>query len=203
MVIAPDAESSVIEAVVDASLDRKVCNTLNVACVMRDRPDHFIALLSGVRQAAARRSVRPVVHVRVGTSIDSDDLGDAEVVVHDDDSFLAHEYEWDDRPELAIRFVDSVDEAVELSNRHSPWFVASLISGDETAFEEFYRKVEAPFVGDGFTRWVDGQYALRRPELGLSNWQSGRLFGRGGILSGDGVFAVRYVARHTDPAQRR
>ena len=203
MVIAPDAESSVIESVVDASLDRKVCNTLNVACVMCDQPGHLTALLSGVRRAAARRSVRPIVHVRTGTSLEAIDLGDAEVVVHDDDSFLAREYEWDDRPELAIRVVGSVAEAIELCNVHSPWFVASLISGGDAAFEEFYRNVEAPFVGDGFTRWVDGQYALRRPELGLSNWQSGRLFGRGGILSGDGVFAVRYVARHTDPAQRR
>ena len=203
MVIAPDAESSVIESVVDASLDRKVCNTLNVACVVCDQPGHLTALLSGVRRAAARRSVRPIVHVRTGTSLEAIDLGDAEVVVHDDDSFLAREYEWDDRPELAIRVVGSVAEAIELCNVHSPWFVASLISGGDAAFEEFYRNVEAPFVGDGFTRWVDGQYALRRPELGLSNWQSGRLFGRGGILSGDGVFAVRYVARHTDPAQRR
>lgn len=203
MVIAPDAESSVIESVVDASLDRKVCNTLNVACVMRDQPGHLTALLSGVRQAAARRSVRPIVHVRTGTSFEAIDLGDAEVVVHDDDSFLAREYEWDDRPELAIRVVGSIAEAIDLCNVHSPWFVASLISGGDAAFEEFYRNVEAPFVGDGFTRWVDGQYALRRPELGLSNWQSGRLFGRGGILSGDGVFAVRYVARHTDPNQRR
>lgn len=203
MVIAPDAESSEITAVVDASLDRKVCNSLNVACVMRDRPEHLTGLAKGVRQAAARRTVRPIVHVRSGTAIDPIDWGDAEVVAHDDDSFLAREFEWEDRPELAIRLVDSVGEAVELSNEYSPWFVASLISGDDSVFEEFYRTVEAPFVGDGFTRWVDGQYALRRPELGLSNWQSGRLFGRGGILSGDGVFAVRYVARHSDPNQRR
>ena len=52
--------------------------------------------------------------------------------------------------------------------------------------------VDAPFVGDGFTRWVDGQYALGTPELGLSNWEGGRLLGRGGILSGDGVHTVRY-----------
>ena len=203
MVIAPDADALVIEAVVDASLDRKVCNTLNVACVMRDRPEHLAALSSGVRRAAARRAVRPIVHVRAGTVLDATDLGEADVILHDDDVFLAHEYEWDERPELAVRLVDSVDEAVGLCNAHSPWFVASLISGDDTSFEDFYRNVEAPFVGDGFTRWVDGQYALRRPELGLSNWQSGRLFGRGGILSGDGVFAVRYVARHSDPTQRR
>ncbi len=59
--------------------------------------------------------------------------------------------------------------------------------------------IDAPFVGDGFTRWVDGQYALDRPELGLANWQSGRLFGRGGILSGDSVFTLRTRVTQTDP----
>jgi glutamate-5-semialdehyde dehydrogenase len=49
------------------------------------------------------------------------------------------------------------------------------------------------------TRWVDGQYALNRPELGLSNWQFGRLFGRGGVLSGDSVFTVRTRAYQSDP----
>jgi hypothetical protein len=47
--------------------------------------------------------------------------------------------------------------------------------------------VNAPFVGNGFTRWVDGQYALRTPELGLSSWQHGRLFARGGVLGGRAV----------------
>ena len=57
--------------------------------------------------------------------------------------------------------------------------------------------------GDGFTRWVDGQYALSRPELGLSNWQHGRLFARGGVLSGDGVFTVRARMRQSDVRLRR
>jgi len=81
--------------------------------------------------------------------------------------------------------------------------VASLISGDATEHESFYRAVDAPFVGDGFTRWVDGQFALVQPELGLSNWQAGRLFGRGGVLSGDSVFTVRLRAAITDPTLHR
>ena len=59
---------------------------------------------------------------------------------------------------------------------------------------DLYRGVDAPFVGNGFTRWVDGQFSLNQPELGLSNWQGGRLFGRGGVLSGDSVFTVRLRA---------
>ena len=63
---------------------------------------------------------------------------------------------------------------------------------------EGYDTVDAPFVGNGFTRWVDGQYALERPELGLSNWEGGRLLGRGGVLSGDSVHTIRFHATVTD-----
>ncbi len=54
-------------------------------------------------------------------------------------------------------------------------------------------------MGNGFTRWVDGQFALGTPELGLSNWQDGRLFARSGVLSGDGVFTVKMRAWQLDP----
>ena len=76
--------------------------------------------------------------------------------------------------------------------------MASLIAADPAADARFYASVDAAFVGDGFTRWVDGQYAFNRPELGLSNWQGGRLFARGGVLSGDGVYTVRTRMRQRD-----
>ena len=41
------------------------------------------------------------------------------------------------------------------------------------------------------TRWVDGQYALQSPELGLSNWEAGRFLARSAILSGDSVYTTR------------
>ena len=125
------------------------------------------------------------------------------VEVHADETFLATEWEWDDVPEVSIVTVDHVDRTVELFDRHSPHFVLSVLTADEHLLDRVYASTESPFFGDGFTRWVDGQYALGRPELGLSNWQNGRLFGRGGILSGDGVFSIRYIARHRDPRQRR
>jgi glutamate-5-semialdehyde dehydrogenase len=78
-----------------------------------------------------------------------------------------------------------------------------LISDDVQEQDRFWARVDAPFVGNGFTRWVDGQYAFDRPELGLSNWQHGRLFGRGGVLSGDSVFTVRTRAVQSDPDLRR
>ena len=90
-----------------------------------------------------------------------------------------------------MKIVDDTDHAVRLFNEHSPQFVACLVADDADEHRRFFAGTNAPFVGDGFTRWVDGQYALGKPELGLSNWQWGRLFGRGGVLSGDTVYTVR------------
>ena len=116
---------------------------------------------------------------------------------------LANEWEWEHSPEMALVVVDDVDAAVRLCNRHSPRFIASLISLDREEHDRFYAAVDAPFVGDGFTRWVDGQYALDTPELGLSNWEHGRLLARGAILSGDSVHTLRYRASVDDPMIRR
>ena len=94
---------------------------------------------------------------------------------------------------------DSIDQAIQWFNDYSPRFVVSLISNDVSAHSRFFSKIDAPFVGNGFTRWVDGQYALDKPELGLSNWQSGQLFGRGGILSGDSAHTIRTRAIQSNP----
>ena len=104
---------------------------------------------------------------------------------------------------MTLAIVDDVDHAVHLFNHLSPRFVASLVTDDESELDRFFAAIDAPFVGNGFTRWVDGQYALDRPELGLSNWQFGRLFGRGGILSGDSVFTVRSRVTQYDVDLRR
>ncbi len=169
------------------SLDRKVCNTLNVCCIVRSRAsDLEPAFRAAVALAGAGRGVEPIIH---------------DLTV--DNPCLAHEWEWDSVPEVGLLIVDDVAQAVEQCNRYSPHFVASLISEDPAEHEQFYRSVDAPFVGDGFTRWVDGQFALVQPELGLSNWQSGRLFGRSGVLSGDSVYTVRLRSLVTDPLLHR
>ena len=64
--------------------------------------------------------------------------------------------------------VDGLAQAAELFNAHSPRFVASILSTRAGALEEWADAVEAPYVGNAFTRWVDGQWAWLRPELGLS-----------------------------------
>jgi glutamate-5-semialdehyde dehydrogenase len=218
LVAAPDADAQRFAAVVENSLDRKVCNTLNVCCIVRERAGELAPLfLDALRRAGARRGHGCKLHVVEGDEhvlppgwLDRMTLvrraeGDVEEPLAETlpEAGLGREWEWEETPEVSLKLVDSVDEAIALFNRYSPQFDASLISEDPVAHQRFYESVNAPFVGDGFTRWVDGQYALNKPELGLSNWEHGRLFARGGVLSGDGVFTVRSRARQTDPGLRR
>ncbi len=218
LIAAADADVARFRAAVRHSLDRKVCNTLNVCCVVAERAAELIpALVAGVVDAAAARAVGARVHAtsQAWAFVDADLRACRNVVVRAAGAFeeplvseasidqLGHEWEWDGSPELMLHVVDDVDQAVAAFNRFSPRFVASLVSESEPLHQRFFDTIDAPFVGDGFTRWVDGQYALDTPELGLSNWEGGRMLGRGGILSGDGVHTIRYRAAVSDPELHR
>ena len=205
-------------AAVFHSLDRKVCNTLNVCCIVRERADALAPLfLEALEQAGARRGGGCKLHVVAGDEAilpaewrtartqvrraDGErDEARVEALAEGD---LGREWEWEETPEVTLKIVDDVAEAVALFNRYSPRFAASLIAEDVLAQRRFFDAIDAPFVGDGFTRWVDGQYALNRPELGLSNWQNGRLLARGGVLAGDSVFTVRARVTQTDSSLDR
>jgi glutamate-5-semialdehyde dehydrogenase len=208
-----DSKPEALSSAVVESLDRKVCNTLNVCCIPRSRAGELVPVFLDAMQKAGNALGQPYrLHVVAG---DESHLPEAffreqvpvtraEGVVQEaradvaPESVLATEWEWEQTPEVTLKIVDDLDQGIDLFNRYSPQFVASLVSEDAAESERFYRRINAPFVCDGQTRWVDGQKALNRPELGLSNWQHGRLFGRGGVLSGDSVFTVRTRARKTD-----
>ena len=212
--IADDAASAErFAAAVVNSLDRKVCNTLNVCCITRSQAARLTPMFLRVLSEAGERGGHGAkLHILAGCEGDLPEawrLGRTRVRRADGDhdealtetleaDDLGREWEWEATPEVSLAIVDDLDAAVALFNRHSPRFIVSLISEDPAAHARLFATADAAFVGDGFTRWVDGQYALDRPELGLSNWQSGRLFARGAILSGDGVFTVRTRMRQTD-----
>jgi glutamate-5-semialdehyde dehydrogenase len=213
MVAGREAASDVLRRAVRHSLDRKVCNTLNVVVVLRERADEFVpVVLAAVDEAAAARGTVARLHVVAGsepyvpaerferTVSVARAAGPSEEpwasIVEESD--LATEWEWEGSPEVSLVVVETLAEAVALCNRYSPRFVASIVSEDPVEVDGFDAAVDAPFVGNGFTRWVDGQYALDAPELGLSNWQFGRLLGRGAILSGDSVHTIRYRATVAD-----
>ena len=213
MVASESADRETFGSAVYHSLDRKVCNTLNTVCIVKSRAaDLMPVFLDSLHRAGERLGtvaklhftssafalippawLEPVSITRaVGEAVEprAELLGDDQLGV---------EWEWDTSPEVSLSVVPDVATAIRMFNTMSPRLAASLISEDPGEYERFFETVEAPFVGNGFTRWVDGQFALDRPELGLSNWQHGRLFGRGAILSGDSVFTVRTRATQTNP----
>ena len=203
---------------VENSLDRKVCNSLNTCCIARGQAHDLVPVLLKRLEAAGRRRGQTFkLHVvegdesfvpaeyfkkRVSVRRAEGDVEEAQAELIDEDK-LGLEWEWEETPEVTLKIVDGLDHAVALFNRYSPQFVVTLISRDPAEHERFYRTTNAPFVGNGFTRWVDGQYAFNKPELGLSNWQHGRLFGRGAVLSGDSVFKLRGRVSQSDPSVGR
>ena len=200
---------------VEHSLDRKVCNTLNTICVPLHRAEELVPVIfDAARRAGRKRGTEPRIHAVLGSEkylLASTDIvvqraegpvSEPQVTVSDVSS-LGHEFEWEENPEFHIVLVESLQHAVDLFNTYSPQFVVSTCSQSDDEQTFVWRRANAPFVGDGFTRWVDGQFALLRPELGLSNWEGGRLFARGGILSGDSAFTVRLRVTQTDPHLHR
>lgn len=214
IVAAPDADRERFIGSVVHSLDRKVCNTLNVCCVVRDRAGELVPAFVDAARAAARQLGQDArIHATAAavSFIPSEARSATARIARADGAHeepfvtelaverLGEEWEWERSPEVSLHVVESVAEAVALHNRLSPRFVASLISESAEEHDRFFATIDAAFVGDGFTRWVDGQYALGTPELGLSNWEHGRMLGRGAILSGDSVHTIRYRAHVEDP----
>lgn len=213
LVASESADASALASAVYHSLDRKVCNTLNTACIVSSRAEDLVPVfLQALHEAgerlgaiaklhvteAARGQVPPAWFETVSVARAEGDIPEPRTEIIADDG-LGIEWEWEGSPEVTLTLVPDVDTAIELFNTQSPRFAASLISEDDEEHQRFFDLIDAPFVGNGFTRWVDGQYAFNRPELGLSNWQFGRLFGRGGVLSGDSVYTIRSRVIQTDP----
>ena len=194
-----NADPSRFAAAVRNSLDRKVCNTLNVCAIVRSRSEELAPVfLDALTSAAERRGVNPKLWVTEGDEGLLPDhwfrsgavtRAEGEVTEPITDTLphdhLGIEWEWEESPEVTLTVVDSVEQAVELFNTHSPKLVASLIDDDPAAQERFYGTVDSPFVGNGFTRWVDGQFALAVP-----NWDSptgSRAGSSGGEQSSRGI----------------
>ena len=106
------------------SLDRKVCNTVNVCCVPRARAAELVPIvIAALDEAATRRGTDGRLHVETGSVPYVDDSHFARRVVvrrvdgdHDETfaspipvELLANEWEWEHSPEMALVVVDDVD----------------------------------------------------------------------------------------------
>jgi glutamate-5-semialdehyde dehydrogenase len=206
MIVSDVEDADRLKNVVQNSLDRKVCNTLNTVVLTEGSLGNSLqSVIDGVVLAAHKRNTHAVLHVDgdVASALANCTVPQEFAVETIDHSNLGTEWEWENTPELSIVVSDNVNGAIDLFNAQSPSFVLSIISDDESEIDLAWSRSNAPFFGDGMTRWVDGQYALNKPELGLSNWQNGRTFARGGILSGDSIYTVRYRVRQSDAEVKR
>ena len=206
IVVSDNVDPDQFKRAIVRSLDRKVCNTLNTCCLVADKAEAYAPVLLEALEAAGAARQQPFkLHVAEGSEFlvpnthfeTTVEIVRAEgTVVEPQAEMIARtdlgiEWEWEEAPEITLTVVESIDEAVSLFNTQSPRLVGTLVSNDAAEHERFFDTIDAPFVGDDHTRWVDGQYALNKPELGLSNWENGRLFGRSGVLTGDSVYTVR------------
>lgn len=215
ILVGENAVAEQLRMFVQHSLDRKVCNTVNVVCIPRSRAQELCSVVvDGANAAAASRTGFARIHCVNGAEeylakshkidvLRSNGLVTEEQFSISPESDLNNEFEWEETPEFFLVVTEDLHHAIDLCNKYSPHFVVSVISEDPNEKDAVWSLVDAPFVGDGFTRWVDGQFALLRPELGLSNWERGRLFARSGILSGDSAFTVRLRVRQTNPDLHR
>ena len=206
MVVSTVADLDRLRNVVQHSLDRKVCNTLNTVVMTRANLENNLQpIIDGISIAASQRNTHAVLHLdaQVVDALNRCVVPETFKIESIEHQYLGTEWEWENSPEVSIVVVDNSQQAVALFNRYSPSFVLSVLSDDDKEIEDAWLSSNAPFFGDGMTRWVDGQYALRKPELGLSNWQNGRTFARGGILSGDSIFTLRYRVRQIDATIKR
>ena len=122
--VAADAER--FRAAVVHSLDRKVCNTLNVCCLPASRPDLVPVFLDAVVEAGRRAGASARLHVEASSrAAVPAELFEREVMVVRADGEhrepfattidagrLGEEWEWEASPELTLVVVADVDEAV-------------------------------------------------------------------------------------------
>ena len=154
MVADQTADAERFAAAVFHSLDRKVCNTLNVCCIVRSRAHDLIPrFLDALWRAGERRGHGCKLHIcdgdesvlprawreaRVRVRRAEGDRDEALVETLPEDQ-LGREWEWEATPEISLKLVDDVAQAVDLFNRSSPRFAAVLISEDPAAHDRFYQ----------------------------------------------------------------
>ncbi|HZU75400.1 MAG TPA: glutamate-5-semialdehyde dehydrogenase, partial [Dehalococcoidia bacterium] len=126
------APPAAFAAAVYHSLDRKVCNTLNVCCIVRERAEELAPLfLDALRRAGERRGHNSRLHVVAGAERYVPAAcftqrvrvrraeGDVEEPWADSvpAEALSREWEWEETPEVTLAVVDDLDAAIALFNR--------------------------------------------------------------------------------------
>ncbi|MBL8684338.1 MAG: glutamate-5-semialdehyde dehydrogenase [Myxococcales bacterium] len=149
------------EVAVNAKVSRPgVCNSMETLLV------HKSVIDGGLWLEIAKRMRENGVMLRVDERC-AKALSDAKI-----EHLVAKDSDWDTEflsLELAVRAVDSLDEAMEHIAKHGTEHTASIVSGDRARAERFLREVEASCVlWNASTRFNDGGELGLGAEIGIS-----------------------------------
>jgi glutamate-5-semialdehyde dehydrogenase len=184
-----------VEICYDAKVQHPaVCNALNTLLLHKDIAEKFIPKLASRCEEA---------HVEI--------RGDERIRQYLREAKTVSEKDW--RTEfldltLAVRMVDSVEEAIEHVNRYSTHHTDGIITDDPEVARRFLRKVDSAVVlHNASTRFSDGYRFGFGAEVGIS---TGKIHARGPvgleglvtykyIVSGSGQIVSSYVGKKAKP----
>lgn len=162
-----------------------VCNAAETLLVDRAIADEFLpSALDGLSRAGVLLHCDDVAY-----AIASDVLGEPSAYARATESDWETEYLG---PEMAVKCVDGVDEAVDHVNRYGTRHSEAIVGADEAAVERFLSRVDAAAVyANASTAFTDGGQFGLGAEIGISTQ---KLHARGPFAL-DALTSYKYVLR--------
>lgn len=162
-----------------------VCNAAETLLVDRAIADEFLpSALDGLSRAGVLLHCDDAAY-----AIASDVLGEPSAYARATESDWETEYLG---PEMAVKCVDGVDEAIDHVNRYGTRHSEAIVGADEAAVERFLSRVDAAAVyANASTAFTDGGQFGLGAEIGISTQ---KLHARGPFAL-DALTSYKYVLR--------
>ena len=162
-----DADVAMASAIVNNGKTRRisVCNALDCVVIHRDRLSDLPEICKPMA-SADDPTKRVIIYADERAYAALDGKYPANLLEHAQPEHFGMEFQ---AYKLAIRTVDTFDEAVEYVQTHTSHHSESIVSRDEKACERFLRLIDAACVYQNLpTSWTDGAQFGFGAEIGIS-----------------------------------